>query len=115
MPQAAHDQEEDKTYHKRIDELIEDAEIEAEIEIEKAGHQIATIRVTLMNEFGSGNDLRATLRNDNNREIASHRISDRFAIFENHFSFHITGFRWLCNKEPATAHDHRHCGSQADY
>ncbi|GJL78444.1 MAG: hypothetical protein NPINA01_14330 [Nitrospinaceae bacterium] len=35
MPQAAQDQEEDKTYHKRIDELIEDAEIEAEIDAEK--------------------------------------------------------------------------------
>ena len=58
-------------------------EIVAEIEIEKAGHQIAVIRVTLINGFGNENDFRVTLRNGNNREIASHRISDKFAIFEN--------------------------------
>ena len=65
-------------------------EIVAEIEIEKAGHQIAAIRVILINGFGNENDFRVTLRNSNNREIASHRISGKFAIFENipfgHFS-----------------------------
>jgi len=55
----------------------------AEIEIEKAGHQIAAIRVTLINGFGNENDFRVTLRNSNNREIASHRISGKFAMFEN--------------------------------
>ncbi len=58
-------------------------EIVAEIEIEKAGHQIAAIRVTLINGFGNENDFRVTLRNSNNREIASHRIVGKFAIFEN--------------------------------
>ena len=58
-------------------------EIVAEIEIEKAGHQIAAIRVTLINGFGNENDFRVTLRNSNNREISSHRISGKFAIFEN--------------------------------
>jgi hypothetical protein len=57
-------------------------EIVAEIEIEKAGHQTAAIRVTLINGFGNENDFRVTLRNSNNREIASHRISGKFAIFE---------------------------------
>jgi len=58
-------------------------EIVSEIEIEKAGHQIAAIRVTLINGFGNEKDFRVTLRNSNNREIASHRISGKFAIFEN--------------------------------
>jgi len=35
MPQIMEEQEQDKTYHKSIDSLIEDAEIEAEIEAEK--------------------------------------------------------------------------------
>jgi cell division protein FtsN len=37
MPQVSHEQEEleDSTYHKRIEDLLEDAEIEAEIETEK--------------------------------------------------------------------------------
>jgi hypothetical protein len=54
-----------------------------EIELEKAGHRIAAIRVTLINESGNENDFRVTLRNSNEREIASHRISAKFAIFEN--------------------------------
>jgi hypothetical protein len=58
-------------------------EIVAEIEIEKADLQIATIRVTLINGFGNENDFRVTLRNSNNREIASYRFSGKFAIFEN--------------------------------
>lgn len=58
-------------------------EIVAEIEIEKAGHQIAAIRVTLINGFDIENDFRVTLRNSHNRESASHRISGKFAIFEN--------------------------------
>jgi hypothetical protein len=58
-------------------------EIVAEIELEKSGHQIATIRVTLINGFGNGNDFRVTLWNSHKREIASHRISGKFAIFEN--------------------------------
>ena len=57
--------------------------IVSDIEIEKAGHQIAVIRVTLINGFGNENDCRVTLRNSNNREIASHRISGKFAMFEN--------------------------------
>ena len=65
----------------RVRKMFE--EIVAEIEIEKAGHQIAAIRVTLINGFGNENDFRLTLRNSNNREIASHRISGQFAIFEN--------------------------------
>jgi hypothetical protein len=58
-------------------------EIVAEIELEKADHQIATIRVTLINGFGNENDFRVTLRNSHQREIASHRISGKLAIFEN--------------------------------
>jgi len=58
-------------------------EIVAEIEIEKSGLQIAAIRTTLINGFGHETDFRVTLRNGNNREIASHRISGKFAIFEN--------------------------------
>jgi hypothetical protein len=58
-------------------------EIVAEIETEKAGHQIAAIRVILINGFGNEDDFRVTLRNSNNREIASHRIPGKFAIFEN--------------------------------
>ncbi len=54
-----------------------------EIELEKAGHRIAAIRVTLINESSNENDFRVTLLNSNEREIASHRISAKFAIFEN--------------------------------
>ena len=65
----------------RVRKMFKD--IVTEIEIEKADLQIATIRVTLINGFGNENDYRLTLRNRKNREIASHRISDKFAIFEN--------------------------------
>jgi hypothetical protein len=58
-------------------------EIVVDIEHEKAGHQIAAIRVTLIKGFGNENDFRVTLRNSNEREIESHRISAKFAIFEN--------------------------------
>ncbi|MCP4624780.1 MAG: hypothetical protein GY850_14810 [bacterium] len=58
-------------------------EIVAEIEIEKSGQQIAAIRTTLINGFGDEIDFRVTLQNSNNREIASHRIVGKFAIFEN--------------------------------
>jgi hypothetical protein len=58
-------------------------EFVAEIEIEKAGHQIAAIRITLINGFGVESDIRVTLQNSNEREIASYPISGKFAIFEN--------------------------------
>lgn len=51
MPQVSQDQEElkdeDNTYHKRIEELLEDAEIEAEIETEKKVRSKNTRLVTI--------------------------------------------------------------------
>jgi hypothetical protein len=58
-------------------------EFVAEIEIEKTGHQIAVIRVTLMDGFGVESDIRVTLQNGNQREIGSYPMSANFAIFEN--------------------------------
>jgi len=58
-------------------------EILVEIEIEKAGHQIAAIRVTLIKGFETERDIRVTLQNSHQREIASYPISAKFVIFEN--------------------------------
>jgi hypothetical protein len=58
-------------------------EIVVEIEIEKVNQQMATIRATLISGYDNENDFRVTLRSGNNRELASHRIVGKFAIFEN--------------------------------
>ena len=58
-------------------------EILAEIEIEKAGFQIAAIRVTVINGFGAVSNTRVTLQNSHQREVASYPISANFVVFEN--------------------------------
>jgi len=65
----------------RVRKMFRD--IVAEIEIEKAGRQIAAIRVTLVNGFGVDSDIRVTLHNDGGREIASFRITEKFVVFDN--------------------------------
>ena len=58
-------------------------EMVTEIEIEKAGSQIASIRVSLINGSGNEPDIRVTLRNSGRREIASYIITPKFVVFEN--------------------------------
>ena len=58
-------------------------EMVTEIEIEKAGNQLAAIRVSLINGSADKIDIRVTLRNSSRREIASYMISGKFVVFEN--------------------------------
>jgi hypothetical protein len=65
----------------RVRKMFKD--ILAEIEIEKAGHQTAAVRVTLINGFGNQGKIRVTLQNSHQREVASYPMRANIAIFEN--------------------------------
>ena len=69
-------------------------EIEAEIEIEKAGENKALIRVTLPEDARQGKRIRVTLKKGE-REISSHLLNGGYALFEDipfgHYS--LTFFR----------------------